>query len=121
MSSTPEVNYEVDHEVNYQVRLDPWSILPGSTQLPCQVEEKKKRGRPRKHRNNPNGKIVHRMDNNPPDVAKQLPHDVVQQLTEDFRKFYKLHKLSLRLALNEIAKRYEISYNQAYTMLKTEI
>ena len=119
------VNFEVDNEVNNEVipaTLD-WSGLTGESKiLPNHIEEKKKRGRPKKQSaTGLNGKIIHKMDNCSAPVTKILSQETINLIHKEFNRFYKVHQMSLTGALHAICERHEIDYKQAYTMLKDEI
>lgn len=95
----------------WNLLVKPWIDEPAA-------EEPKKKGRPRKHFPEVQGKIAHRMDDNEP-TARLLEPNEKAMLTRDFLE-YREEKMSLQDSLVTVAKLYEMPRQQAYELLKNE-
>lgn len=83
------------------------------------VTEKRPRGRPRKLRNNKDGKLTHKIEFDPSE-CKVLDPTVTMKMVNDFRFHYRVNDIPLERSLERICKSYHISYTQAHKVLAAE-
>ena len=86
---------------------------------PFEVKEGKTRGRPRRLVQSNDGKHIHKLGDNDPEVRNLLPNSI-KNLIEDYKEYVQ-EGLTPKLALEEVAKLYRVPYGYAFNLCADEL
>ena len=93
-----------------------WESILGT---PFEVKEVKTRGRPRRIVQSNDGKHIHKLGDNDPEVRQLLPASV-KNLIEDYKE-YVFEGLTPKHALEEVCKLYRVPYGYAFNLCADEL
>jgi hypothetical protein len=107
----------ISHEQTPHVSALLWETILGTS---FEVKEvAKTRGRPRRLVQSNDGKHIHKLGDNDPEVRNLLPNSI-KNLIEDYKE-YVYEGLTPKQALEEVCKLYRVPYGYAFNLCSDEL